>query len=291
MHRLFRTTAILFLLTGFAMVAADEVKLEPNAKIGFEFPDLPETFYSKSTHENHPAMLSAQLPENYTRDAKFPIFVFLEGGNGGRGDSSTARSIVGPRDFITVSLPLFRDGSGTPPPAIPGLSFNTSFMVNMNDAPALSGSYRIMLQKLFDAVPNITTERSALGGFSNGAHATGALLVSNDEFILGHFTAFCLFEGGLDLALHPEALRQPAMKRCRFIMLFGDHDDDPKLQMGRAMIGEPLIRQLQEKASALNLDFTRIVMHGYGHKMPPEYRNLLGNWVRGEKLPEIQPNH
>jgi hypothetical protein len=284
----FRLTTVLFLLTGFAAFAADQVKLEANAKIVFEFPDLPETFYSKSTHEKHPAMLSAQLPENYTRDAKFPIFVFLDGGNGGEGNSSSARSIVGSRDFITVSLPLFRDASGAPPPSVPGLSFNTSSMVNINDAPALSGAYRTMLQKLFDAVPNITSERSALGGFSNGAHATGALLAAKDEFVLGHFTAFCLFEGGLELALHPEALQQPALKRCRFIMLFGDHDDDPKLQMGRTLIAGPLISKLQDQASARKLDFTYIVMHGYGHQMPPEYRQLLGNWVRGEKLPEIQ---
>jgi len=288
MNIAFRIAAILCLLSRFPVRAADEVKLEPNAKIALEFPDLPETFQSKSTHEKHPAMLSAQLPENYTRAAKFPIFVFLDGGNGGGGNSSSARSIAGPRDFITVSLPLFRDPSGAQTAGIPGFPVDTSFIVNMSDAPVLSAAYRTMLQKLFATVPNITSERSTLGGFSNGAHATGALLASKDEFVLGHFTAFCFFEGGLGLLLHPEALQQPVLKRCRFIVLFGDRDDDPKLQIARTLIAGPLIEKLQGQAAELKLDFTRIVMHGYGHQMPPEYRKLLGEWVRGEKPAEIQ---
>ena len=43
---------------------------------------------------------------------------------------------------------------------------------------------------LLDAVPNITPERSTLGGFSNGANTTGVLLAGQDDFILRHFRAF-----------------------------------------------------------------------------------------------------
>ena len=290
MNTLLRIFAILVSTSLFIARAMAEVKLEPNAKLSFEFPELPETFLSKSTHDKIPAILSAQLPRNYTREGKFPLFVFLNGGNGGRGDSSPARSIVGPDDFITVSLPLFKDPSGAKAPALPGVTVDLSYLVNINDAPVLGSSYRAMLQKLFETVPNISTERSTFGGFSNGAHATGALLTAKDEFILKHFTAFCFFEGGMALALNPAALQQPALSRARFIMLTGDHDSDPKRQAQRTLIGEPLITGISKQASELHLDFTRIIMRGYGHAMPSEYQKLLGNWVRGEMLPKVQPN-
>jgi hypothetical protein len=262
------------------------VALTPNARIVFEFPDLPETFFSKATHQSVPAMLTAQLPENYSSSERFPLFVFLEGGNGGRGDSAQGRAIVGPRDFIAVSLPLFRDASGAKPPAIPGVSIDLGSLVNLNDAPVLAKSYRTMLQKLLDTVPNVATERSTFGGFSNGAHATGALLAAKDEFIMGHFKAFCFFEGGLALAQDPGTLGQSALRDSRFITIFGDSDSDPNLQMQRQLLAVPLLKKLEETAVGAHLDFTRVVMRGYGHTMPAEYKKLLGQWVRGEKLAE-----
>src|SRR5438128_1391578 len=101
--------------------AADTVKLAPNVKLTFEFPDLPETFFAKSTGDKRPAMLSAQLPENYSPQGKFPIFVFLNGGSGGGGSSQTARDIIGPRNFIAVGLPLFKDRVVERPSPLPGV--------------------------------------------------------------------------------------------------------------------------------------------------------------------------
>ena len=279
--------ACLLALAGALASAEDAVKLEPNAKLSFEFPDLPETFFSKATHQPAPALLTAQLPENYVPGGRFPLFVFLGGGNGGRGDSTTARSIAGPRDFIAVSLPLFRDSTAAAAPVLPGLPINPKEMVNGADAGILGRAYRVMLQRLLEAVPNVTRERSAFGGFSNGAHATGALLAAKDEFVLSHFTAFCFFEGGMPLLLNPAALDQPALRHGRLIVLFGDSDPNPQLQLARKLLAGPLLEKLSQEASTLELDFTHITMHGYGHTMPPEYQKLLGAWVRGEKLPEI----
>jgi hypothetical protein len=111
MRRTFEIAAVLFILGCSSIRAAADIKLEPNAKITLEFPGLPETFFSKTTHQHIPATLSAQLPENYTSNGKFPLFVFLNGADGGPGDSSTARQIAGPRDFVAVGLPLFKNAS------------------------------------------------------------------------------------------------------------------------------------------------------------------------------------
>ena len=91
-----------------------------------------------------------------------------------------------PRDFICVSLPLFKRAYDK----------KDGGRVSMEDFETVSRAYRTMLQKLYDAVPNTTPERSALGGFSNGAHTVAVLLAGQDEFILSHFRAFYFVDGG-----------------------------------------------------------------------------------------------
>jgi predicted esterase len=196
----------------------------------------------------------------------FPLFVFLNGNDGGRGDTLPLdRKTVGSNDFICANLPLFKrtfdktDGG----------------LVTVDDFETVSRAYRAMLQKLFDTVPNITPERSALGGFSNGAHTTALLLAGHDDFILRHFRAFYFVEGGSPLAAN--ALHRAALKHCRFLFMRGDQAD------------EYLSRALELGARERGLDFTFITMRETGHEFPLEYQRLLGLWIRGERLPEAKP--
>jgi predicted esterase len=55
-------------------------------------------------------------------------------------------------------------------------------LVTIDDFETVSRAYRVMLQELFDTVPYIAPERSALGGFSNGAHTTALLLAGQDAW-------------------------------------------------------------------------------------------------------------
>ena len=111
---------LLFVLLSVAVSSAPamdtvklEPKLEPNAMLSFEFPDLPETYFAhfhKVDGQKHPAKLTAQLPENYSPSGKFPLFLFLSGRNGGPGDNAAfVRRIIGSRDYIAVNVPLFKD--------------------------------------------------------------------------------------------------------------------------------------------------------------------------------------
>jgi hypothetical protein len=59
--------------------AASDVKLEPNATLRFEFPDLHDTLMTKASGEKQPARLTAQLPENYSPGGEFPLLIFLTG--------------------------------------------------------------------------------------------------------------------------------------------------------------------------------------------------------------------
>ena len=254
-----------------------ELKLEPNAMVRFDFPELPDTLCTKVTGRRQPARLTAQLPTNYSRESTFPLFVFLNGGDGGRANSPLGREIVGPRDFICVSLPLFKR------------TFDTNeaggLLISMDDFQTVSTAYRPMLQRLLDTVPNIATEGNAFGGGSNGAHVTAVLLAGQDDFILRHFRSFFFWEGGADI-LAGHVLEKTISKRCRFLLIRGDQPQN----------GEPgfreyythLCRALEYAAETNHLDFTSIIVHGYSHEFPSEYFPIIDKWVRRERLPEIK---
>lgn len=263
-------TALLFTVFAYG---ADNAKLEPNATLSFEFPDLPDTLATKMTGEKQPARLTAELPENYSSDGKFPLFIFLHGGHGGHGKPHpVTREIAGKRDFICVTLPLFKRTFDT----------NEGALVSMDDFQTVGHAYRIMLQKLLDAVPNITPERSGLGGFSNGAHTTAVLLAGQDEFILRNFRSFFFVEGASPLAAN--VLQKLAMKRNRFLVLFGDQSKGEPVREALILVN----RSLEYSAQERQLHFTSIVMRGAGHEMPPKYAAQIGQWVRGEKFPELE---
>jgi len=103
---------------------------------------------------------------------------------------------------------------------------------------------------------------------------TALLLAGEDDFILRHFRAFYFVEGGSPLAAN--ALHRASLKRCRFLLLRGDQTDDY------------LSRALELGARESGLDFTFITMREAGHEFPMEYQRLLGQWIRGERLPETE---
>ncbi len=275
MNNLFRSSSLGLLFAFVSFAHAGDAKLEANAVLSFDFPNLPDTLMTMSSGEKRPARLTAQLPENYSRDGEFPLFIFLTGGGGGRGDAQpSARGLVGARHFVCVNLPQFKRSYSTNE-AFRGLA------ISPEDFATVSGAYRTMLQKLLDAVPNITSKRSTLGGFSNGANTTAVLLAGQDEFILQHFESFFLIEGGFG-PLNANILQKPAMKRRRFLVLRGDAPEDEHPGVREA--NEYLAHALESAAGEFHLDLTSVVMRGAGHALPPKYEILLGEWARGERL-------
>src|SRR5687767_14786375 len=191
---------------------AETVKPGPDVTFRFEFPELPETLESLSSGKREPARLTATLPINYDSKGRFPVFIFLNGGDGGRGDGlQIPGRVVAPRDFICVSLPLFKRS----------YSEAEGGVISMEDFEVISRSYRAMLERLFEAAPNCQRERSALGGFSNGAHAVGVLLAGQDRFILDHFDSFFFVDGGFG-PLAANVLSKLRMKDCRFLLIYGE---------------------------------------------------------------------
>ena len=260
--------------------AADDIKLEANAEWHLNFTNLPATLANLANQEKRPAQLTVWLPANYVRERKFPLFLILDGYDGGFGDRLPLRpGTVGSNDFIYVNLPLFRSTyAGT----------DDSLIVNMGDYDVMSNAYRIVLQELFNIVPNITPEQSALGGFSNGARALGVLLARRDPFILQHFRSFYLVEGGFGSLAACVVMPgvDTALKQSRILLMYGDKpmpDDDPV-----RIVNDHLARACALNAKHFHFDLTSVVMQGYGHELPTEYEQVLKAWIRDEKLLEAQ---
>jgi hypothetical protein len=85
--------AILSLTLAMSQVTAAD--LAPNAKLAFEYPDLPNTLAGMVSGTEKLARLGAILPSNYSSETKHPLFVYLKGGSGGPDDEGEmARDIV-----------------------------------------------------------------------------------------------------------------------------------------------------------------------------------------------------
>ena len=78
------------LVTAFVQVvsAQDVVRnsdLKPGARLILKFPELPQSLYAMQSGKEATTQLYVALPENYSPDRKYPLFVFLYGGHGGPG--------------------------------------------------------------------------------------------------------------------------------------------------------------------------------------------------------------
>jgi len=259
--------------------AQDGSRLIPNGMLQFEFPELPETLKSMSTGEKRPAMMTVTFPADYTLQRKFPLFVYLIGGNGGSGDKvDLGRTVIGPNGYICVAMPLFKRKVDVEEPS-------RGLMVSMDDYAVIASSYKVMLERLFRAVPNITAEGSTFGGHSNGAHTTGVLLAAQDDYLLEHFRAFYLHEGGLGMLL-ANVLQKRSLRKARFLVMMGDKTPGGAAQEAPMI---RLMRFIESFTTRAKLDFTYVVMRGYGHEQPPEYLAQIGQWARGEPLASVPP--
>lgn len=252
--------------------ATEALTVAPGATMVFEFPELPPTLATQTGGLREAPRMTVKLPNNYRAECRLPVFILLEGNDGGRGDLREVNdSIVGRDDYVQVALPLFKTEVKADAPY-------GGKLIGAADEAVLKKAWGTMLQRLFTAVPNLTPKRSAIGGFSNGAHALSVLIAHPDPFLLAHFEEFFFFEGGFD-SLTPEVMRgHPELAGHRFASFFSDQPPGARRTELRRQ-GEAI----QNAARARGLDFTAVTMPGAVHGLPPEYLPKLGDWVRGGK--------
>jgi predicted esterase len=250
-------------------MAAQELAAGRIIEITFPAAGISPTLYTLVTGTAATPCLTVRLPDDYDASKTYPLLVYVPGFHGGmKGNIGNAQTIAGPREWVVASLTLFKKSIDRDEPA-------GGLLVSFEDYSTISKAYQIMLGRLFERVPNIDREKSAMVGFSNGALTIAVLVSCHDEFILTHFGNFCLVDHGM---FHLTDLHKKWTRNRRFLVLVGDKKD-----LGRDLKvkGSQL---LQEEMQLVGVDLTCRIMKDTGHEFQGKQMELVGKWLRKESL-------
>lgn len=269
-------------LCGYAVMqsnfarAAETVSLTPGqlTEIEFQDADLPPTLYSVIHETAVRPCLTVRLPEDYNPTNQYPLLVYVPGNDGGaKGNIHNAETMAGPRGWIVATLPLFKK-------SVDKTELGGGVLVGLEDYPAVSKAYRIILGRLFEQISNIDRQKSTMVGFSNGAITLGVLASCHDEFVLTHFKNFCLVDHGM---FHLSDLHKSLARDCRFLILVGDQEG-----LGR----ELKIRQSQLQQDAwrlLKVNVSYRVLKNTGHEFKEPQMAIVTEWLQNEVVKGQDP--
>jgi predicted esterase len=268
----FLYSAVLLFCSGGGPFAQD---LIPGQVCTIDFPDagLPPTLFSLMNGRPTTPCLSYCLPADYDPASSYPLLLYVPGNDGSiSGNIGNARTIAGERGCIAASLPLFKK-------RIDRREVGGGVIVSSEDYPVISNAYATMLGGLFERVPNIDPEQSAMVGFSNGALTIAVLLSMHDAFTFDHFRSFCLVDHGM---FHLTDLHKARARDCRYLLLVGDQEDfgrDLKLRGARLV---------EDSWRLLGVDLTSRIQLNTGHAFEAHHMHLVGKWLRGEPIDETE---
>jgi predicted peptidase len=257
------TAAILLFMANLAQAGGPTTQPAPTLTAGksftITFPEMPATYAELNAPKGAKPMMTVFLPQNYDARKKLPLLIWLTGGNGGTGNyPGVARKLTEEKDFICVSIPLFKEKLEAPTPE----NASQRLLIRNPDCRYGWPFYRQMLDRIDQVVPNIDPDRRILGGFSNGAHATSGLIDESDGEIARRFTAFIFGEGGGKLQ-HYELL-----KGKPFLMIYGSNKSKPRAE------------QIAQAAKEAGAQVTLLGMNNVGHAFPESEYPGVRNWLR-----------
>jgi len=237
-------------------------ELKAGGFLRFEFPELPDTLYTMHTGKKTVPMMSVRLPVNYSKDGKFPLFIWLFGGTGGDGSGCGAgRTITEDKDYIFVGMPLFKKTIVRDEP------YNGLAIQPKRDADVICAAMGTMLRKLYETIPNIDTSQNAIGGTSNGAHSIAAIFYKGDAYLMERLHNLILAEGGFWLN------KVENLKGKRLLIMYGDQGGDPRAAIIKDATG------LIQKAQQQKIDVTGFVMENTGHDLPKKFMPNIKDWL------------
>ena len=209
-----------------------------------------------------------RLPDEYDTAGRFPLFVYLGGGHGGPGmDIGMPNRLGGTHRSITANFPLFK--REPPDPEV----FRT-IGVDTADYPVIAEAYRVILNRLRQVIPNIDPTTSILGGHSNGAKTTAALLSMLDENILHSFQGFFFVDGGFQWTSVGDT---EVLGKKHLLFLVGEGNDQPEWWREQ-MVGR--VRFFEECAQRFDVERWRFhFAEGVGHEFAPEYFPIIQEWA------------
>jgi predicted peptidase len=257
-----------------ALHGADDPKPAPDLKPGMrmilKFPDLPQTLYAMQSGQEALTQAYLALPDNYSPERKFPLFVFLYGGHGGPGAGpGRGHQIMENKDCIFVNLPLFKkkiDPSGP---------FKGLLITTEQDGETICRAYTAMLKKVYATIPNIDSAHSIIGGMSNGAHSIVAMFEQGDAYLMSSFQNLVLIEGGWYSIKTFDRYKGKGI-----LYLHGDYVGQNDW-LGKKMREDlpKAVKKLEDAIVAHQLNATGLIMKDTGHDMPVKFNADVKAWV------------
>ena len=242
--------------------AQDTVKWNtPGKTYAMEFPELPITFYALARDTALTTRMSVYLPENYSTNRDFPLMLWLNGGDGGTGNLlNRPKEISENRDYICANFPLFKHEFAPMKPD--SSNWIWRWLIRDWDHDLLWPAYSVMLEELHKRIPNINRENSVMGGHSNGAHTTVALL-NGDNDIRKYFRRYFISDGGIFLHTRQKY-------KGLSILIFKAEKNDNTTPL------EYIHRDL-----VLNgIDAEYVLMKNAGHSFKEQYYVELRDWLK-----------
>lgn len=232
--------------------------------IQFNSAELPENLYSMFTGNTESSVLQYCLPKDYSIIRTYPLVLYVPGFHGHRGGNiENAKAIGDNHECVVASLPLFKAD-------VTRSEVGEGVIVSFADYPVLSSAYRTMLEKLYQVVPNIDPDRSAMVGYSNGAITVAVLLSSHDTYVLNQFHSYCLVDHGM---FHLTDLHKSPASDRRYLILVGDKDDyGRELKLRAAKLVEDCNR-------LLGIEVESRVLRNTGHELTDACKKAIGEWI------------
>ena len=219
----------------------------PGASLKFDFPEL--------TVDRYGAMAACHLtlPADYDAKRKYPLVVWLGGGEGG---NTPNKSFLPEGDFIVVGLP-YPKGANNPAQA------------NMvGDYAKVWTYHRFMLDEIAQLIPNIDKSHSIIAGFSNGGHAIdGMLRLSGKPKLTDYFSVFIFADGGGTVYSSKGSL--PDLKGKFAYACWGGEKGSNKLATG----------QLPKALKAKGATVVGSEMAGVGHSFAESEHPKVAEWL------------
>ncbi|MBI4975924.1 MAG: hypothetical protein HZC28_00485 [Spirochaetes bacterium] len=245
----------------------------PGARIKLQFPELPKTLFALFFERDSTPQLYIALPQNYSPDRQFPLFVYLYGGDGGEGAGpGRGMDIMEGRDCIFVNMPLFKAKFDTNEP------YKGRLISIEKDKEVICRAYTVMLKKVYETIPNIDTGNNIISGESNGAHSIAAIFENGDTYLMGLFRNIILAEGGYFYIKTYERYKDK-----NILYVYGDYEGINDW-MGRKMRADlPLVIQKFAAAMETNrLNATPLIMTNTGHEVPKRFYPDIRRWVSAQ---------
>ena len=241
----------------------DKSALSPGQVFSFEFTQLPKTLAGKVPR------ITLRLPDNYSPSKTYPLLIFLEGGQGGKGDDiGIPKKLIGTDNYIVGNFPLFGQSNAAEP-------FNGE-LVGFDNYPTMATAFKAFMAQINQTIPNINEEQSVIGGFSNGASTLAIMLSALDPELLANFKYIFFIDGGEDWSWNSLS-RTSKLKDHHFLLIYGGGKPGKAEWWRKHTLNRAA--SFREYADKWNIDLKVQIVKGFNHSFPKEYYPIIRRWL------------